>query len=204
MTKYPLTWPAGWKRTPPAERRRAQFKKKSWQTGGFSKLSVDQGTARILYELERLGARDVIISTNIKLRYDGLPRSDQKEPEDPGVAVYWKDAKGKDKSMPEDQYDRVADNLAALAATLEAFRTIQRHGGAPILDRAFTGFEALPAPRDWKVILGLSHLEAPMQAQAKEAYRRLCQERHPDRGGTHEQMAELNWAWDQAQQELGG
>ena len=38
--------------------------------------------------------------------------------------------------MAIDAYTRTADNLAAVAATLEAMRAIERHGGAQILERA--------------------------------------------------------------------
>lgn len=214
MTRYPLTWPAGWKRTPSTARHRARFNKKTreYRDGGGSwlnskEVTIAEGTKRVLASLHRLGVQDgdAIISTNLRLRLDGLPMSNQRDPDDPGVAVYWKLRKDKShKVMAIDQYDRIADNIAAIAATLEAMRAIERHGGARILERAFTGFEALPAPRDWKVILGLAHLAAPTLAQAKEAYRRLCQDRHPDTGGSHDQMTELNWAWSQAQQELKG
>ena len=76
---------------------------------------------------------DSIISTNLKLRLDGLPRSDQKEPDDPGVAVYWQRLSKPKKVMAIDLYDRIADNLAAIGATLNAMRAIERHGGALIL-----------------------------------------------------------------------
>ncbi|ROU09438.1 hypothetical protein [Lysobacter enzymogenes] len=84
------------------------------------------------------------MSTNLTLRRDGLPRSDQREPADPGAAVYWTDCTGADRCMAVDRYTKTAGNLAALAATLEAMRAIERHGGAEILDRVFTGFTALP------------------------------------------------------------
>ena len=137
---YPLTWPQGWPRKKSRQRRRAKF-----STSGRV-LSVMDGIQRVLLELERLGVKrdDLVISTDIPTRLDGLPRSDRSVA-DPGVAVYWR--KGKDtRCMAVDRYDRVADNLAAIAATLEAMRAIERHGGAEILDRAFTGFVALPAP----------------------------------------------------------
>ncbi|KVD37855.1 hypothetical protein WJ41_22830 [Burkholderia ubonensis] len=62
-----------------------------------------------------------------------------------GVAVYWETRAGARRVMAIDQYTRVADNLAAVAATLDAMRAIERHGGARILERAFTGFAALAA-----------------------------------------------------------
>ena len=111
---------------------------------------------RVKYELERLGVNvvdDSIVSTNLKLNLAGLPRGDQGEPSDPGVAVYFQKKSGPMRVIAIDAYRRVRDNLAAIAATLEAMQAIERHGGAQILERAFTGFDALPAPKKWWDIL---------------------------------------------------
>ena len=82
-TRYPLQWPVGWKRTP--YRVGAKFSKYD------KRLSVFDGVQRVLRELERLGVTeaDVVISTNLQTRLDGMPRSDQAQPADPGVCVYW-------------------------------------------------------------------------------------------------------------------
>ena len=79
--------------------------------------------------------------------------------------------------MAIDQYFRVADNLAAIAATLEAMRAIERHGGAEILDRAFTGFTALPAPEQPFHVLGVS--ATATDEEIETAYRRLAMQHHP-------------------------
>jgi hypothetical protein len=209
ISRYPLQWPTGWKRT--AYRQGARFgKARDYQNRGKVELSVYDGVTRVLRELERMGVRDadVVISTNVETRLDGLPRSDRAAPADPGVAVYWR-ASGKNQVMAIDLYDRVADNLAAVAATLDAMRAIERHGGAAVLERAFTGFTALPAPivagmkRDWQVVLGLQDLLQPNAGDVRAAYRRLASDLHPDRaGGDAEKMAELNAARDEALQEL--
>lgn len=158
---YPLSWPEGWKRA--KLRMSAKFSRREDQKYGAQgqplyrekkDLSVADSVKRVLGELQRMGIRDwnIIISSNVPLRLDGLPRSD-KEPFDPGAAVYWKkkDADAM-RCMAIDQYTRVADNLAAIAATLEAMRAIERHGGAQILERAFLGFAALPekASQSWR------------------------------------------------------
>lgn len=207
MKSYPLHWPSGWRRTP--TRKDAKFNQKGSTIAGGSyrgKVSISEGTKRILYQLGMFGVAegDAIISTNLKLRLDGLPKGDQSEPGDPGVAVYWQRAKDtQHKVMAIDRYDRVADNLAAIAATLEAMRAIERHGGAIILERAFTGFLALPAPNTWRHVMGLAEAGRPTLQEAKTLYTMLSKQRHPDKGGTQAQMSELNWAWDQAQKELG-
>lgn len=216
MTKYPLAWPTGWKRA--HHRVSANFNKKDWQPSSADPakqiqrgrpLTVNDATQRVLEALRVFGVLggEAIISTNLVLRLDGLPKSNQPEPVDPGAAVYWQRPSDKTtKCMAIDQYDRVADNIAAIAATLTAMRAIERHGGALILERAFMGFDALPAPgqtlaRGWMEVLGVG--EGVTYESAQTAYRRLSSQHHPDRpGGSHDKMAELNWAWSQAQTTL--
>jgi hypothetical protein len=170
-------------------------------------LSVADGVERVLLELSRfgIGRDDIVISTDLKTRLDGLPRSDQKAPDDPGVAVYWETRRGGRKVMAVDRYRKVADNLAAVAATLDAMRAIERHGGAQILDRAFTGFTALPAPaapRTWRETIGVPPTVRDMST-VRIAFRRRASELHPDKGGSHEAMSELNAAFAAAEKELG-
>lgn len=196
-TRYPLQWPEGWKRMQSDQRKTATFSRQG------KALTVFDGVQRVLDELERLGVHqdDVVVSTNLQTRLDGLPRSNQARPGDPGVCVYWrKSPKEPMRCMAVDRYDEVQDNLAAVAATLEAMRSIERHGGAAILDRAFTGFAALPAPaagkRDWWTVLELPSTAS--QAEIRDAFNRLARERHPDRGGSDERMAEIIRARDEA------
>lgn len=211
-TRYPLAWPDGWHRTPSLERKRATFGRKETRPGNswksHARLSVNDATRRVLAELGRLGVvrdDDIVISTMIRVRLDGLPRSGEPEPQDPGVAVYWERPGESPRCMAIDLYDRVADNLAAIAATLEAMRAIERHGGAAILDRAFSGFAALPAPgptsaKSWREVLGFTAGRTITLDDARVAYRRLASENHPDRGGDPDRMAEINRAWQQAQE----
>lgn len=198
MTNFPLSWPAGWRRTKPDARRDANFKHQA------GRLSISDGVGRVIEQLRLFGywsCDHIIISTNVKPRLDGLPRSDSAQPLDPGVAVYWKRAKDpQHKVMAVDQYTKVADNLAAIAATLEAMRAIERHGGAMILERAFLGFTSLPSPNDWRHVLGFE--QTPTLPEARDRYRKLAATQHPDLGGSDARMAELNGAWESAQREL--
>lgn len=198
---FPLTWPAGWPRTPPQQRTRARFHRGGGIGGGASRLEVGDGTRRVLGELYTFGipAPRVLISSNLKLRLDGLPYSSQATAHlDPGVAVYWSD-RGNGRCMAIDRYDRIADNLAAIAATIEAMRAIERHGGAEILDRAFTGFAALAAPEQWFQVLGVS--SDATRSDIDAAYRRLAAKHHPDRGGDADIMARVNRARDQGMEQ---
>lgn len=218
MTKYPLTWPAGWKRQ--QYRASANFSKGEMVSSSDAPgsqwlkrraLTVNDATQRVLKALRIFGVLegDAIISTNVELRLDGLPRSNQPEPGDPGAAVYWQRTGDKGfKCMAIDRYDRVADNIAAIAATLDAMRAIERHGGALILDRAFMGFTALPAPgqstgQGWREILTFAPDSRPNLEQALTAYRQLRSKFHPDKpGGSAELFDRVQRAWEQAQQEI--
>lgn len=209
---FPLSWPDGWKRTASMSRTHAHFgKTDTFQSqqgqstyAGKKRLSVSDAVERLLDQFRRMGVPDwnVIVSTNVPLRLDGMPRSD-KEPADPGAAVYWKkDDKQAMRCMAIDRYTRVADNLAAIAATLEAMRAIERHGGGTILERAFLGFAALPerATQHWREVLGIEGTPTPQLIE--DRFRALAQVHHPDKGGDRNKFEEIVQARDAARLEL--
>lgn len=207
ITAFPLAWPPGWKRTPV----RAEGNFRTGSSPASSKpITISQATQRLRLELGRMGVHErngLIVSSNLQLRQDGLPYSDQRKPADPGAAAYWSDPWTKaPRCMAIDRYTKVEMNIAALAATIEAMRAIERHGGAIVLERAFTGFTALPAPivagmkRDWWVVLDCSPNSG--REAIEYSYRRLASKHHPDRaGGDVAKMAELNQARDDALKE---
>ncbi len=204
---YPLHWPHGWPRTAATDRIYPKFCKR--ETGGRylvnKKLTVNDAVARVIEEIARMGgdASRAVLSTNLKTKkFTGFPISGHRDPDDPGAAVYFV-RDGQDVCIAIDQYKTVAGNLAAIAATLEAMRGIERWGGATLLNRAFTGFTALPHITDdetWWNILGVNH--TCTLAEAKAAYRKLAVKHHPDNGGDTQTMAKVNKAWQQAQEEL--
>lgn len=211
ITASPLTWPTGWPRTPESTRTRAKFNSKSarneygWRAA--REVTIAQAIERVLTQLRGFGVsrEDAIISTNLRLKIDGMPFSDQRAPTDPGAAVYWTRLGEQQRCMAIDRYDRVADNLAAIAATLEAMRSIERHGGAEILDRAFEGFAALPAPApvEWWSKLGVQRTASPEVIRA--AYRDLVKTFHPDNRdtGDAEVFMQIQGAYDAAKAEKG-
>ena len=203
---YPLQWPAGWRRC--QNRAGARFHRRGAPVAGSGwrpplNLTVADALNRVLDELWAMGFdRDgIAISTNVPVRLDGLPRSAAAEPQDPGAAVYWRNGRKGVRCMAIDRYDRVADNLAAIAATLRAMRAIERHGGAEILDRAFAGFKALPAPEQWWQVLGIDSPDVT-EEQIQNAWREKAKEHHPDVGGDSAQMARINAARDRGLEEV--
>jgi hypothetical protein len=212
VERYPLSWPAGWKRTAPSARRRGRFgKRKAQQQGGYAYLQdiqVGEAVLRVLEQLGMLGVPqgDAIISTNLPTRLDGLPRAGAAEPADPGAAVYWQ-LGGRRECMAIDLYTRAADNLAAIAATLEAMRAIERHGGVQILERAFAGFAALPettSGKSWRDVLNFHPAHVPTSCEIRDRYRQMAKLRHPDAGGSEESWHELQWALEAALADVGG
>jgi hypothetical protein len=211
---YPLQWPAGWKRTDRHSRENGRFNRKERQYRGDGEptwmktkiLSVYEASQRVLDSLQKMGIseNDVVLSTNVPLRLDGRPRSDQREPDDPGVAVYWHKRGQPMRCIAIDRYNLIADNIAAVAATLEAMRAIERHGGAEILERTFTGFAALSdgSQKPWREVLGLTTQDLTIGG-VDDAFRRLAKIHHPDAGGNAEQFRELSEAREAARQELG-
>lgn len=199
---YPLAWPDGWPRTP--EYRRSA-------TSRFS-TTLDRARRQLLDEMHRLGAAGVVISTNLPLRADGQARSDVARYKigDPGVAVYFV-LRRKRMVMARDAYANVYDNLRSIGHAIAHLRGLDRHGGAQMMERAFEGFAALPPPtgtpraRAWREVLGLNGLDGPafaVLAGAEAAYRTQARAAHPDSGGSHDHMAELNTAIAAARAEL--
>lgn len=209
-TAFPLSWPVGWPRCPESRRTRAKFGNvrevqsahnpgNTWKQRGS--LTIAGARDRLLAELARLGAARIVLSTNIRTRNDGLPYSNAAEPDDPGAAVYFR-LKGQPRVLACDKWDRVADNIAALAKHIEAIRG-QVRWGVGSLDQAFGGYLALTAVgarKHWTEILRVSADATLADVEAKRIA--LLRKHHPDRGGSHAQAAEINAAADEARLEL--
>lgn len=195
ISASPLYWPEGWKKTSLPT------------TSQFANHSIAKATKFIIDELGRMdiGNWNVIISTDLRLRNDGLPYSTQREPENKGVAVWWKD-NGEQRVIALDKYDRIADNMYAIGKTIEAMRGIDRWGGGEILNRTFAGFTSLPSPdrvieRSWRDVL--EYYDGNNIAHAKERYLIARMYAHPDKeGGSNEKFHEVEKAWEQCQAEL--
>lgn len=194
IDRYPLTWPAGRPRT--RSRISSRFQ-----------VSLSASAREVMRELKLLGATDIILSSNMPTRQDGLPYAQQSEPADPGIAVWFR------RRVPSpqpphtwttksfvvacDTYRRVRENMRAIAVTVAALRTIDRHGAGTMLEQAFSGFAALPpagAKKDWWDVLGVPLAASP--AEVRTAYFALAKIHHPDAaGGNTARMAEINAAY---------
>ena len=186
IESFPLYWPVGYKR-------------KSNRIWSRFKITMDKAQRFLRDELSRMGAVDLIISTNIPVRKDGMLYADwmNKKIDDPGVAIYFK-YKGKDVSMCCDQYNKIWENIYALGKGIEALRGMERWGVSDFLDRAFTGFAALPPVKEeqtWCEVLEVQPWADA--AQIKEAFRSKAMLHHPDRGGDSDMFDKIKKAHDQ-------
>lgn len=210
-TRSPLSWPIWFPRTAPIDRAYGRFGSKGHQGYGKDSLSIAQARDRVIRQLDmfnrighipRCNLKNLVISSDLELRGDGLPRSGQRKPTDPGVAVYFT-LDGKQRVIPCDAYKTIEDNLAAVAATIDALRTIERHG-SQMFEAAFTGFGALPSPdhileRNWRDVLDYYGDDIHVAEGAYKIARKIA---HPDHGGTAEKFNDVQNAWKQAQEEL--
>jgi hypothetical protein len=198
---YPLTWPEGWPK--PADRERAKFGGREkvqvtrlvagqmkpveeWRSTGSH--SIETARKFLFAELERLGGVErVVISSNLRLRVDGMPSSGQGQPKDPSVAVYFM-LKGKPHVLACGKWDRAQDNIWAIAKDIEATRGKLRWG-VGTLERAFSGYTAIPEKTggvNWWEVLEID-INAS-EEQVREAYARLAKKYHPDGSEPHSEL----------------
>ncbi|NPU23996.1 J domain-containing protein [Bradyrhizobium denitrificans] len=192
---FPLQWPPGFPRW------------KGGRSGGAFKTDFDTALRNVRKSLD-LFAKDSgkkiespILSSNIDM--NPLSNDRGKRPSDPGVAV-WFAWDGMQVCIPVDRYDSPAANLQAIHHIIEARRVELRHGTLALVRATFSGFQALPAPagKHWRDTLQLNDVPNVTRSHIETAYKALSRERHPDRGGSTEAMAELNTARDTALREI--
>lgn len=160
----------------------------------------------MMVELDMLGAAQIVVSTNVRTRQDGLPYANDKPPTDTGVAVYFQ-LKGKPMVFACDRFTTVGDNMQAIRLTVAAIRGIERWGASDMMERAFSGFQALPQPRQrrpWRDVFGYSERSTPSREELKTRRDELALKHHPDRGGDRGTMSDINVAYDEAERELAG
>ena len=190
MEAYPLQWPPAWPRTDRQQ---------------HARFDTSFATARnqLMRELRLLGAGNIVLSSNIELRHDGLPYANARQPDDTGIAVYFT-LNGNQQCVPCDKWYRTEDNMQAIRKTIEALRGLERWGAKEMVNAAFRGFKALPesiimgehTSRAWWEVLEVSQNASPEVVRA--AYKQLLHKVHPDKGGSDYQFQELQKAYKEA------
>jgi len=183
ITNYPLSWPNNQPRTNPQDRKHARFLTQSRHSdySGYRpgrKHTVSESARELEHEIRLLGGDEMIISSDLRVKANGLPYSSQRTPDDPGVAVYfqWHD---RDLVFACDKWTSIEDNLWAIVKHIEALRG-QERWGVGSLDQAFAGYAALPDPNDRKWWEVLNIRPDANNEEIKQAYRNKAREYHPD------------------------
>jgi hypothetical protein len=214
--RYPLSWPFGWKRTPAALRRPSPFKEATDVTRrryngsdyenvivpGQKTVTLRVACNRLEEQLERLGAKDEILSTNVELTLGGEPRGDRREPADVGAAVYFR-LNGKDRVLACDKWKTVAENICAIANHIDAIRRVDRYG-VGTMEQAFAGYDRLPAPSEenraaWRKTLGFHPMTTVTADDVNINYKSLAKAAATDQS----RILELNLAREAALREIG-
>lgn len=182
-----LDWPAGWDRTPAAER----------QTGRKFQASLGSTTKEIEGEMRRMDVDEWRASIgNQHTKSNSLPRHNA-NPDDPGFVLRWTDD-GEQFAVACDAYDRLRDNVRTVYLWVHETRMRSQR---PVRtgDSEFAAAR-LPA-RDGATV---AHQRPPHEvlsvspdapdAAVRGAYRELLKERHPDQGGSTEAVKELKAA----------
>ena len=118
-----LKWPAGWPRT----RRKESSSIFDWQDwfGHRRPITLDRAEKLLRHELGLLGAERVSITAG-----------------DCAAAVYfWRG--DQPFVMAVDRFDSDAANLRSIGLAIAAMRTLERHGGSAMMDRAFAGIRGV-------------------------------------------------------------
>ena len=189
-TAYPLAWPNG--RPRKTSHKAGQFR------SGNSPLSLADAVRRVESEAAKIGATWLLISTNIQPTLSGRPDVNVR---DVGVCVYFT-LRGEQFAMACDTYSAVAQNLAAIAAHLDAVRAQERYGVATTAE-SLRAFSALPPPvaepskPHWTEVFGIMRTVA-----TKESVNAMWRVKIKAAGQDPSAQAILNIARDEALKEL--
>lgn len=152
------------------------------------------------HELDMIKAQGVVLLMALyedQIRLDGRPRGDCK-PAHPGIILCCTTKFGPLR-MPCDRYKNWQDNLRAIALSLEALRTVDRHGCTKRGEQ-YRGWTSIAAgdERDFptaedaiaflRKILGLAPGERGVPA---ELIRTSMFKAHPDHGGSEAMMKQV-------------
>ena len=224
-TAYPLYWPRGRKRTPSSQRQvDAPFSvgehyaatlthrepdgrtlERTIRKHRIKEVTMTVAIGRLQQQLDKLGAEHLMLSSNVLLRLDGLPRGGQRDPEDPGVACYFTLNK-KRLVFACDKWTRVADNIAAIAAHIRSIRSVENYG-VGTTEQSFEGYRSIEdfsnGVMPWRRVLGFAEDARPTLQEVETKWKSRMKEVHPDMTGQAGlQAQQLNVAIAAARVEL--
>lgn len=178
---YPLSWPAGWPRTDVSRREASRMQS-----------TLPAALKNLTAEVNRMGGKNLVLSSNCTLGHE--------RPADSGVVAYFT-RDGDPVAIPCDRWKTVAENVQAIAKTIEALRGIERWGAKHMVKAAFRGFAALPERAGGKTcwqVLGIGASGTTSRDTIEDAYKARAKVCHPDCGGSTEAFQELLTAREEA------
>lgn len=203
------SWP--WPETPSDDRKRSLFRSPGYridngpgQVGTYVKskrIPFEQTLQLLARELEKLVAENVVLEIDLRedqIRIDGWPKATA-TPATPRVVLSFGSTHGPLR-YGTDRYDHWQDNVRAVALSLEALRSVDRHG-VTRRGEQYQGWKALPASTSAtmdatgaaKLICiwgncGETEKVLANPLLAKEVIREAAKLTHPDAGGTTEKF----------------
>lgn len=186
--------PAGWKPTP------SKFKGHAW----------GRVEREIRNELAHLRAKDVVFMLDLvgpgNIRDDGALRADARPATPRVVLQFTRGDSGVRLTFPCDTYSSWEDNLWAIRLSLEALRSVDRHGVTQG-DQQYVGFAALPPATKQGMTLDEAIVILQMNADAETVdlltapawmldaiVKRARATTHPDAGGSDGRFQEVETA----------
>lgn len=128
--KYTVAPILAWPELLTSDRRRSTFTA-PWSGRGYESWQTDNSTLGILSrELFYLDGKHVVMQIAVRdkdIRLDGQVKANARTAEHPGVILTF-DSKHGRLSYPCDRYDHWQDNVRGIALSLEALRSVNRHG----------------------------------------------------------------------------
>jgi hypothetical protein len=215
-------WPQDIPRTPMDERKKAAFKSRWTDTLKLLERELDHLTAHPDRTRFKTFHRPSVV------RRDGQLFSNAPLPDNPGVIIVfdvfkWNGTRN-DRGQKLGKYVTVQfecdtfthwkDNVRAIALALEKLRAIERYGVARA-SAVEVGRKALPAfvgtgmtlDDAWAQLAKFSDFSVEqlqgVGARIKDAYRQAALRTHPDRGGSHDDAAKVNVAYEVLKAHLG-
>lgn len=184
--KSPLAWPANDPRTPGHQK----------QSKSLFNTAIDKTLDQLERELVRFRAKNIVLSIDLPFRG---------KVNDAAAALFFDLPGDRAIAITCDLYMKQDDNVRGLYKIVEGMRMIERFGGSNVSQKTFTGFVALPPPKDcWKA-LGISKSvgEALSMKMRKEFVTDAFRDRVKEGHGIGADMAVLVDARDEALKQLG-
>jgi hypothetical protein len=196
-----IALPSAW----PGRKRPAGWRPKASKFKGHNWSRIEK---EFLEEIARINGRDVTVALDIRnpghFRQDGGLRSDAR-PVTSAIVVSFTRPDGKRLVFPCDAYAFWQDNVWAVRLSLEALRSVDRHG-VTAGDQQYEGFAALPpaggssaltVERAREILAELSGFEPEallFPSVFVSAVQKARAKAHPDAGGSTEKFQQLEQA----------